>query len=260
MSFHYSRSQVLKQLGVTAMASTFGAGLLSACSQMTGSDVPSKADHPILLSGVTPHQVDVKQTVFNGRQCLSIELTDAAQQSILRKEVNASNGPTYAILSDLFNNGTIEVDIAGEINSKGQADARGFVGIAFHLSEDSRTYEAVYLRMGNGTLNVPPPQAPRNVRAVQYVAHPNFHFSVSRQQAPGRYEKAAPVALGRWHHLKLDIRDSELRASVDGLEVLHVVDLKYGSRMGKIGLWVDDGSRGYFTNMQITKASNTLPD
>lgn len=92
-------------------------------------------------------------------------------------------------------------------------DARGFSGVAFHLSADAKTYEAVYLRMTNGTLNDPPPRDPR---AVQYVAHPDFHFFVSRERYPGKYEKAAPASLGRWHRLRLDVQHNRLQTFVDG--------------------------------------------
>jgi hypothetical protein len=51
--------------------------------------------------------------------------------------------------------------------------------------------------MTNGRLNDPAPPAPRIERAIQYVAHPDFHFAVSREQFPGRYEKGADIAIGR---------------------------------------------------------------
>jgi len=47
--------------------------------------------------------------------------------------------------------------------------------------------------------------APRIDRAIQYVAHPDFHFFVSRDKFPGRYGHGADVALGRWHKVRLEI-------------------------------------------------------
>ena len=150
------------------------------------------------------------------------------------------------------------MDVAGSINGKGTADARAFVGIAFHVSADVKTFEAVYLRMSNGTRNNPPPPPPRNVRAVQYVAHPDFHFDVSRSKFPGRYEAAAPVALDSWHRLRLDIDRSRLRVTLDGVEVLVVDDLRLPSRTGAIGLFVDDGTTGHFGNLSV-KPSLSVP-
>jgi hypothetical protein len=85
------------------------------------------------------------------------------------------------------------------------------------------------------------------------VAHPDFHYFVSREKFPGLYERPAPIALGRWHRLRLEIKGRRLRALVDGGEVLVVDDLKYAGRTGRVGLWVDDGTRGHFAGVRITR-------
>src|SRR5262249_54851318 len=146
--------------------------------------------------------------------------------------------------------------LAGELTHKGGADARGFVGLAFHIDAERNLYEAIYLRMANGRLNDPQPPAPRIERAIQYVAHPDFHFNVSRTRFPGRYERGADIALGRWHHLRLEVGGRHARVMVDGIEALVVDDLHYGGRSGSVGLFVDDGSRGYFHRLSVmSKAS-----
>src|SRR6267154_651866 len=108
--------------------------------------------------------------------------------------------------------------------------------------------------MTNGRLNTPVPGPPRIERAIQYVAHPDFHFDVSREQYPGRYEKGADIALGRWHRLRLEILGAHLRALVDGVEALVVDDLHYAGRRGSVGLFVGDGSRGLFANLRVLPA------
>ena len=138
--------------------------------------------------------VKVARQHWNGRDCLSVELTDEEQRGRLTK-TRTSNGPSYAIVHRSFSAGVIESDVGAELNGKGEADARGFVGFAFHLSDDLQTYEAVYLRMTNGRLNDPAPPPPRIDRAIQYVAHPDFHFVVSRANFPGRYEMVPTLAL-----------------------------------------------------------------
>jgi hypothetical protein len=92
---------------------------------------------------------------------------------------------------------------------------------------------------------------PRIDRAIQFVAHPDFHFDVSRDAFPGRYEKGADIAIGRWHRLRLEVRGTHLRALVDGVEVLTVDDLHYAGRRGPVGLFVGDGSRGFFTDLSV---------
>ena len=107
--------------------------------------------------------------------------------------------------------------------------------------------------MTNGTLNEPPPP-PRSERAIQYIAHPDFHFSVSREKFPGKYEKAAPIKVGTSRHLlRLDVDGSNLSAFVDGNFVLSLNDLRFANRKGKIGFWIGDGTRAYFSDLKITR-------
>jgi hypothetical protein len=141
--------------------------------------------------------------------------------------------------------------VAGVLTGRGAPDDRGFVGLSFHIGEAFQSHETVYLRMTNGRLNVPPPPAPRIDRAIQYVADPGFHFSDSRERFPGRYEKGADIALGRWHRLRLEISGQRLRALVDGVEALLVDDLRFAGRRAPVGLFVGDGSRGYFRDVVI---------
>ena len=99
-----------------------------------------------------------------------------------------------------------------------------------------------------------PSSEPRIDRAIQYVADPGFHFSDSRERYPGRYEKGADIAVGRWHRLRLDIAGQQLRAFVYGREVLTVEDLHFARRRGPVGLFVGDGSRGFFRDLSVTRA------
>lgn len=194
--------------------------------------------------------VTTTQAVHGGRPALRIELSEEEQAAQLAGA--GGNRPTFAVLDVPFANGVIEVDIAAEINGRGGKDARGFAGIAFHLTEDGEAFEAVYLRMSNGTANTPPPPSPRDVRAIQYIAHPDFHFADSRAVRPAHYEKAAVVALGRWHRLRLEIDGSNLKAFVDGALALAIDDLRRADHRGAIGLWVGDGTRAHFANLTIS--------
>jgi hypothetical protein len=224
-----------------------GLGAIAATSAVAPIRVRAEADVP---QPFINNLVKVARGHWNGRDCLSIELTDEEQQGRLAK-TRTSNGPSYAIVHRSFGAGVIEADVGAELNGKGAADARGFVGFAFHVSDDLATYEAVYLRMSNGRLNDPAPPPPRIDRAVQYVAHPDFHFNVSRVKFPGRYEKGADIAIGRWHRLRLEVLGRQVRALIDGVVTLTVDDLHYADRRGPVGLFVDDGTRGLFANLNI---------
>jgi hypothetical protein len=202
---------------------------------------------------IATNLVSASRRHWNGRDCLALELTDDEQAGRLNK-TRSGNGPSFAIVHRDFIGGAIEADIGAELTGKGAPDDRGFAGLSFHIGPDFETHETVYLRMTNGRLNAPPPPPPRIDRAVQYVAHPDFHFDVSREAFPGRYEKGADVAIGRWHRLRLEVQGRHLRALVDGAEVLTVDDLRYPGRRGPVGLFVGDGSRGFFANLSILAA------
>jgi hypothetical protein len=239
-----TRRQWLTRTGITALASS--SPTLWAQQTQTRALVSS--------DGLITHQVGVQAVEYKGRRAVRIELDAAAQQRVLR--AGNANQAAFALLPDVFQDGRIEVDLAAEVNGHGGSDARGFVGIAFHIPADNSVYEAVYLRMTNGRQAVPTPPSPRIDRAIQYTAHPDFHFDVSRRVAPGRYEKGADIAPGAWTSLRLDIRGKSLKAYVGGSQQpsLEIDDLRYGGNRGKIGLWVDDGTAAYFTNLRITPA------
>jgi len=211
---------------------------------------------PARAGGAVPEPVGTNLVVataahWQGRDCLAVELTDEEQRLRLSTQ-GGGNRPSFAIVAGAFTDGVIEVEIGAELTGKGAPDDRGFTGLSFHMLPDFSGHETVYLRMTNGRLNVPPPPAPRIDRAVQYVADPGFHFSDSREKFPGRYEKGADIAVGRWFRYRLEIAGARLRALVDGQEVLAVDDLRFAGRRGPVGLFVGDGSRGFFREFRIS--------
>jgi len=224
------------------------ATVLGSVVMPAGSRAEAAVPQPIATNLVT-----ASHHHWNGRDCLALELTAEEQEGRLNK-TRSGNGPSFAIVHRDFTDGIIEAAIGAELTGKGAPDDRGFAGLSFHIGPDFETHETVYLRMTNGRLNVPPPPSPRLDRAIQYVAHPDFHFDVSRDAFPGRYEKGADIAIGRWHRLRLEVRGTHLRALVDGVEVLTVDDLHYAGRRGPVGLFVGDGSRGFFTDLSVLAA------
>ena len=224
------------------------ATVLGSAVMPAGSRAEAAVPQPIAANLVT-----TSHRPWNGRDCLALELTAEEQEGRLNK-TRSGNGPSFAIVHRDFTDGIIEAAIGAELTGKGAPDDRGFAGLSFHIGPDFETHETVYLRMTNGRLNVPPPLPPRIDRAIQYVAHPDFHFDVSRDAFPGRYEKGADIAIGRWHRLRLEVQGTHLRALVDGVEVLTVDDLHYAGRRGPVGLFVGDGSRGFFTDLSVLAA------
>lgn len=224
------------------------ATVLGSVVMPAGSRAEAAVPQPIATNLVT-----ASHRHWNGRDCLALELSTEEQEGRLNK-TRSGNGPSFAIVHRDFTDGIIEAAIGAELTGKGAPDDRGFAGLSFHIGPDFATHETVYLRMTNGRLNVPPPPSPRIDRAIQYVAHPDFHFDVSRDAFPGRYEKGVDIAIGRWHRLRLEVRGTHLRGLVDGDEVLTVDDLHYAGRRGPVGLFVGDGSRGFFTDLGVLAA------
>ncbi len=184
------------------------ATVLGSVAMPAGSRAEAAVPQPIATNLVT-----TSHRPWNGRDCLALELTAEEQEGRLNK-TRSGNGPSFAIVHRDFTDGVIEAAIGAELTGKGAPDDRGFAGLSFHIGPDFETHETVYLRMTNGRLNVPPPPPPRIDRAIQYVAHPDFHFDVSRDAFPGRYEKGADIAIGRWHRLRLEVQG--MRASGAG--------------------------------------------
>ena len=221
---------------------------LAAVALTPAARAESDLPQPLALNLVT-----ADRRAWDGAECLAVELTDP-EQKLRLETTGGGNRPSFAIVHRDFTDGVLEVAIAGTLTGKGAPDDRGFVGLSFHITPDFMSHETVYLRMTNGRLNVPPPAEPRFSRAIQYVADPGFHFSDSREQFPGRYEKGADIAVGRWCRLRLEIAGPRLRASVDGTDVLAVEDLRFAHRRGPVGLFVGDGSRGYFRELRVRPA------
>jgi hypothetical protein len=73
-----------------------------------------------------------------------------------------------------------------------------------------------------------------------------------REEYPGGYEAATDIGPDEWIHLKLDIENIQLTATVNGTEVLKLPETKAAPVAGDIGLFVDIGSESFFSNLAVT--------
>jgi hypothetical protein len=97
------------------------------------------------------------------------------------------------IIPEWLENGTIEVDILSRLNGKGSPDARAYAGVAYRISDGGDRFEAVYLRPLNGWKSNPP--SPRDQRAVQYFAYPDWKFDRLREEfRTGALKRAQTLA------------------------------------------------------------------
>lgn len=159
--------------------------------------------------------------------------------------------PTFAKLDGVrFQNGVIEAKVLSRLRADAPDYARGFIGIAFRINDDNTAFECIYLRPTNGRAE----QQLRRNRSLQYFSYPDFKFERLRQEAPGEYESYADMGLNEWIDLKIEVKGAQARLFLNGhaQPALIVNDLKHGpDAAGGIGLWVDIGTEGYFSDLRI---------
>jgi hypothetical protein len=223
---------------------------LTIATASSRGQAPGNYDLLEVPAGASLHEVTAAPAEYKGRKALKIEFTDTANKGPPGVDL-LFDMPTFVLIPGNFQNGTIEVDILGRLNGKGLPDARAFVGLAYRVVGDGARFESVYLRPLNGRKTNPP--SPRDKRAIQYFAYPDWKFDRLRKEYPdGRYEAGADIADDEWIRLKLDIDDTRVRVSVNGKEEFAPTDLKAAPEAGGIGLWVGRGTEGYFSNLRIT--------
>lgn len=167
--------------------------------------------------------------------------------------VTGSDQPTFAKLKGIdFGNGIIEVKVLSKLLPNAPSSARGFIGIAFRINDSNSKFEGIYIRPTNGRAN---DQVRRN-HSIQYFSFPDYDFERLRNEAPGEYESYADMALNEWITLKIEVVDAQAKLFInDNKEPSLIVnDLKHGaSATGAIGLWVDVGTEGFFSDLKIQK-------
>jgi hypothetical protein len=150
-----------------------------------------------------------------------------------------------------FENGIIEAEISGEPGGGAVQGARGFVGVAFRVGEDTAKFDAFYLRPTNGRAD---DQVRRN-HSAQYISHPAWTWSRLRKEEPEKYESYVDLVPGEWTRVRIEVDGVKARLYVHGntQPVLVVNDLKQGAWKGRVGLWIGPGTVGHFRNVKVTK-------
>jgi hypothetical protein len=168
-------------------------------------------------------------------------------------EVPGVQAETIAIVPDsTFEDGTIELELAGQVLAGAPPTSRGFVGIAFRVDPKSLAYDCFYLRPENGRAD---DQLRRN-HSTQYISHPDFTWQKLRQEQPGVYESYVDLEPGAWTRVRIVVKGGEARLFVHGAEQpsLVVKDMKRGPTRGFVALWIGQGTEAFFTNLTITPA------
>ena len=170
------------------------------------------------LDHLVPRNVSLDRMTYQGR---------AAVRLIAAPD--AANGSSYAIVKDAsFQDGTIEVDLAGKRSAGAGPEARGFIGIAFRLQDEK--YEYIYLRPTNGRAD---DQVRRN-HSMQYSSHPEFDYARLRKESPEKYESYVDLQPGVWTKYRIEIDGRKARLYVHDAERPNLIvdDLKMEPRAG----------------------------
>lgn len=187
------------------------------------------------------HNVKAEPAVYRGRNATRV--TDAAPP-------NVNDAERLAVMKETsFQNGVIDIDLAGDTAPDAPPEFRGFVGIAFRVSADASHFECIYLRPKNGRS---PDQLQRN-HSTQYISVPGFPWEKLRAETPGKYESYVDLVPGAWTHVKITVTGTTAQLFVNGSEqpVLLVNDLKQPISSGAVAFWIGPGTIAHFTNPYI---------
>ncbi|HYC51584.1 MAG TPA: hypothetical protein VEB19_10795 [Gemmatimonadaceae bacterium] len=145
-----------------------------------------------------PFGVIAGDVTYRGRRAVSLVERDESIPGRAR-------GASVALLNDVsFRRGTIEIDVAGLPRAGADSSLRGFVGMAFHVSDDAAAFRAFYLRPTNGRAQ---DQLRRN-HATQYIAMPGYPWQRLRREQPGVYESYPDLVAGEWTPMRIEVGDS----------------------------------------------------
>ena len=194
------------------------------------------------LKNLDPNDVVTSKVVYDGSEAVRLILTPDAK---------TPDNPTFARIKDLeFQDGTIEIEVAGRPLPDAIPEARGFIGLAFRIAPDLSAFECMYLRPTNGRAE----QQLRRNRATQYFSYPDWKFDRLRTEVPGHYEAYVDLVTGAWTKMRIEIEGEKAKLFVHDQEqpTIIVNDLKNGpDQKGGIGLYIDNGTEGFFKNLSV---------
>ena len=201
---------------------------------------------------LTLHNVQAMPATLENKRGLRVTLSEEGKKAKAAAANQPASFETLAVIdgSD-FSNGVIEAEIAGAPAPDAPEAARGFVGIAFRVKPDLKTYDAFYLRPTNGRAD---DQVRRN-HSAQYVSHPDWPWPRLRKESPERYESYVDLEAGKWTRIRIEVDGDHARLFVHGQSqpTLVVNDLKTGAQgRGAIALWTHESTVAHFRALRVT--------
>jgi hypothetical protein len=208
-----------------------------------------------LAGSLEAQSIDRPLTSLEGLQLINVkaEVVDHSGLRGLRIgrfDEYTEGGTLVLIEGSDFENGTIELELAGEPAPGADPSMRGFVGVAFRVDpEDTDRYECFYLRPVNGRADN---QLQRN-HSTQYVSHPEYPWYRLREASPGVYESYVDLVPSEWTRVRIEVDGTAASLYVHGADqpTLIVNDLKHGDSSGLIGLWLHSSTLAHYRNLKI---------
>jgi hypothetical protein len=198
---------------------------------------------------LTPNNLVANQVYMSIERLESKEVLKIVKDSTIK----AVDEATFVKVKDVdFQDGTIEVKVLSRLLKTARPSDRGFIGIAFRINEQNSAFECIYIRPTNGRAD---DQVRRN-HSIQYFAFPDFKFDRLRKESPEKYESYADMGLNEWIKMKIVVKGKQVKLFLNNNQQpsLVVNDLKLGENTaGALGLFVDVGTEGYFTDLTVTK-------
>jgi len=199
-------------------------------------------------------KLDANNLIAN-RVYISAEKVQGKEAVRITKDstVKDADEPTFARIKNLnLKDGIIEVKVLSRLLPNASPSDRGFIGIAFRVNDDNSKFECIYIRPTNGRAEE---QVRRN-HSIQYFSFPDYKFFRLRKEAPEMYESYADMGLNEWIKIKITVKGEQAKLFLNDNKQpsLVVNDLKHGGQLsGAIGLFVDVGTEGYFSDLKIFK-------
>jgi hypothetical protein len=154
--------------------------------------LPGQSSQEIRLDAIEKlelHHLNAEIVTYLGRAAVRIANTG---------ELDSDYGEGLAMVrGELLRDGSIEVALSGDIAPDAPPELRGFVGIAFRVTDRSH-FECFYIRPKNGRSV---DQVQRN-HSTQYISIPGFPWDRLRSETPGKYESYVDLVPGQWTKLQ----------------------------------------------------------
>ena len=198
------------------------------------------AAHALLL-----HEVKAHDASYKGRN--AVRLDDDAPAS-------AGDAGRFAVVNGTrLQDGSIDLDVAGDTAPDADPAFRGFVGLAFRVTNTNDPhFECFYLRPKNGRSADPVQRS----HSTQYISIPGYPWQKLRTETPGKYESYVDLVPGAWMHIHIAVAGRTAKLYVNGATqpALTVNDLKQPVAPGSLALWIGPGTIAHFADLSYVVA------